>query len=124
MFPNVHVRTNAFMMRTPLARQTLGRLVIKTKRDAHHAEHGPNSLTRQVVSQASRLDCRSQWPRLCPRMVEQQPNVPPGESGQPACRRQPDASLGRMTWPERQILYEATWGAVRAPGPPFGNPRS
>ena len=39
-FPSVHVRTNAFMMRTPLARRTLVRLTIRNKLDARPVGSG------------------------------------------------------------------------------------
>ncbi len=124
-FPSVHVRTNAFMMRTPLARCTLGRLTIRNKLDAYHAEHGPNSLTRQVVSRGLTAAIVGANGRAY---------APEWWSGSRTFRQGDQANLlvadnqtrawDAMTWPERRILFEGTWGAVRTPGPPFGNPRS
>ena len=125
VFPSVHVRTNAFMMRTPLARRTLGRLTIRNKLDAYHAEHGPNSLTRQIVSRGLTAAIVGANGRAY---------APEWWSGSRTFRQGDQANLlvadnqtrawDAMTWPERRKLYEGTWGAVRTPGPPFGNPRS
>jgi hypothetical protein len=46
--PNVHLRSNAFMMGTELAVEILSGFVIRDKIDAFMAESGPDSITRQV----------------------------------------------------------------------------
>jgi hypothetical protein len=124
-FPSVHVRTNAFMMPTTLARRTLGQLTIRNKLDAYHAEHGPNSLTRQVASHGLTVAIVGANGRAY---------APEWWSGSRTFRQGDQANLlvadnqtrawDALTWPERRILYEGTWGAVRTPGSPFGNPRS
>jgi hypothetical protein len=125
VFPNVHVRTNAFMMRTPLARETVGRLTIKTKRDAHDAEHGPNSLTRQVVSNGLIAVIVGANGRAY---------APEWWSGSRTFRQGTQANLlvadnqtrawDALTWPERKIVYKTTWGATRRTLQLFGEPRS
>ena len=124
-FPNIHVRTNAFMMRTSLARRTLGRLTIRSKQDAHVAEHGSNGLTRQVVSFG-----------LAAAIVGANGRVyaPEWWSGSRTFRQGNQANLlvadnqtrawDSLTWPERRTVHETTWGTVRTPTPPFGDPRS
>jgi hypothetical protein len=124
-FPNIHVRTNAFMMWTPLAQRTVARLMIRDKHDAHRAEHGPNSLTRQVVSHG-----------LTVRIVgaNGRAYAPEWWSGSRIFRQGNQANLlvadnqtrvwDALTWPERKIVYESTWGVTRTPGQPFGNARS
>lgn len=47
-FPNVHLRTNAFMMRRSDAVRILNGFLIKDKRDAFFAESGPQGLTRKI----------------------------------------------------------------------------
>lgn len=47
--PNVHLRSNVFMMRRQLAIDILGSFAIESKIDAFMAESGPNSITRQVL---------------------------------------------------------------------------
>lgn len=46
--PNVHVRSNVFLMRRDLAAEVLGSFVITSKLDAFLAESGPDSITRKV----------------------------------------------------------------------------
>ena len=124
-FPNIHVRTNAFMMRTPLARRTL-----RTPDDQEQTRRALRRAWAQQPDPAGRLTRPfgrgrgSQWPRLCSRMVERQPDLPSGESRQSAGRRQPDARVGRADMAGARILYESTWGAIRSPTRPFGEPRS
>ena len=48
-FPNVHIRTNAFMLRKPDAAGMLAGLSIGDKLDAFMLESGPRSFTRQLV---------------------------------------------------------------------------
>ncbi len=47
-FPNIHVRSNAFMMARDLLLKHTGRLAIGEKLDAYLLESGPDSLTRLV----------------------------------------------------------------------------
>jgi hypothetical protein len=124
-FPSVHVRTNAFMMRTPLARRILGRLTIRNKLDAYHAEHGPNSLTRQVVScglTAAIVGANGR--AYSPEWWSGSRTFRQGDQANLLVADNQTRAWDALTWPERQILYGGTWGAVRTPGPPFGNPRS
>ena len=121
-FPNIHVRTNAFMMRTTLARRTFGRLTIKSKVDTYHFEHGANSLTREIVSCGLTVAIVGANGRAY---------SPEWWSGSRTFRQGDQANLlvadsrtrdwDAMTWPKRQLLYDATWGTL---GPRFGYPRS
>jgi hypothetical protein len=47
-FPNVHIRSNAFMMDREIATRVLLTLKIADKLDAYFAESGPNGITRQI----------------------------------------------------------------------------
>lgn len=49
-FPNLHVRSNAFMMRADHARRILGNLHIHSKMDAWLVESGTASITRQIIA--------------------------------------------------------------------------
>jgi hypothetical protein len=124
-FPNVHVRTNAFMMRTPLARQTLGRLIIKAKRDAHDAEHGPNSLTRQVVSRGlTALIVGANGRAYAPEWWSGSRTFRQGNQANLLVADNQTRAWDMLSWPERRIVYEMTWGSGRTPAQPFGDPRS
>ncbi|MDE3749500.1 glycosyltransferase family protein [Methylobacterium radiotolerans] len=51
-FPNPHLRTNAFALRTDDAQRFFGGISIRDKIDAWRFESGPDSLTRRVFSAA------------------------------------------------------------------------
>ena len=122
-FPNIHVRTNAFMMRTALARRTLGRLTIKSKLDAYQAEHGPNSLSRQVASGGlTAAIVGANGRAYAPEWWRGSRTFRQGDQANLLVADNQTRDWDAMTWPERQIRYGGTWGAV--PGPPFGDPRS
>jgi hypothetical protein len=119
------VRTNAFMMRTSLARRTLGRLTIRNKLDAYHAEHGPYSLTRQVASRGLTVAIVGANGRAYgPEWWSGSRTFRQGDQSNLLVADNQTRAWDAMTWPERRILYEGTWGAVRTPGSPFGNPCS
>jgi hypothetical protein len=124
-FPNIHVRTNAFMMRTPLALRTLGRLTIRNKLDAYHAEHGPDSLTRQVVSSGLTVAVVGANGRAyAPEWWRGSRTFRQGDQANLLVADNQTRAWDAMTWPERQFLYEGTWGTVRTLGQWFGSPRS
>jgi hypothetical protein len=124
-FPNIHVRTNAFMMRTPLARRILGRQTIRSKRDAHIAEHGTSGLTRQVVSYGlAAVIVGANGRAYAPEWWSGSRTFRQGDQANLLVADNQTRAWEALTWPERRIVYEATWGAVRTPARPFGYPRS
>ena len=124
-FPNIHVRTNAFMMRTPLARRTLGRLTIRNKLDAYHAEHGPNSLTRQVVACGLTVAIVGANGRAyAPEWWRGSRTFHQGDQANLLVADNQTRDWDAMTWPKRQLLYDATWGTLRTRAQPCGDPRS
>jgi hypothetical protein len=119
-FPNVHIRTNAFMMYAPLARQILGGFEISSKVDAYQAEHGFNSITRQVVASGlvplvvgrnGRGYSPEWWSSSQTFRQGSQPNVLVHD-GQ--TRR-----FAALTWNQKRAVYRSTWGGRRTPGLPF-----
>jgi hypothetical protein len=124
-FPNIHVRTNAFMIRTPLARCIFGRLTIRDKLDAYNAEHGSNSLTRQVVSRGLTVAIVGANGRAyAPEWWIGSRTFRQGDQANLLVADNQTRAWDAMTWPERQFLYEGTWGSGRTPAQPFGDPRS
>ena len=124
-FPNVHVRTNAFMMAASLARITLGRFEIKTKIDAHLAEHGADGLTRQVVRRGlAAVIVGANGRAYAPEWWNGSRTFRQGDQSNLLVLDNQTRAWDAMTWPERKIIYNATWGAARTPGQPFGDPRS
>ena len=118
-FPNVHVRTNAFMMRTPLARRTLGavhdqdqaRCVPRRARvqQPDPAGHVACGLTVAIVGANGRAYAPEWWRGSRTFHQGDQANLLVADNQ----TRDWDA----MTWPKRELLYDATWGALRTPGP-------
>ena len=49
-FPNVHIRSNAFLIRRDHAEKIFSDLNIRRKEDAYLAESGPDSITRRIIS--------------------------------------------------------------------------
>jgi hypothetical protein len=124
-FPNIHLRTNAFMMRTPLARRTLGGLTIRSKLDAYHAEHGANSLTRQVVACGLTVAIVGANGRAyAPEWWRGSRTFRQGDQANLLVADNQTRDWDAMTWSERQVLYEGTWGDARTRGQSFGAPRS
>jgi hypothetical protein len=119
-FPNAHIRTNAFMMHTPLARQILCGFEISSKVDAYQAEHGFNSITRQVIASG-----------LVPLVIGRNGRgySPEWWSSSQTFRQGSQANVlvhdGRtryfdaLMWNQKRAVYRSTWGGRRTPGLPF-----
>jgi hypothetical protein len=124
-FPNIHVRTNAFMMRTPLARRTLGGLTIRSKLDAYRAEHGSMNLTRQVVACGLTVAIVGANGRAyAPEWWRGSRTFHQGDQANLLVADNQTRDWDAMTWPKRQLLYGATWGTLRTRAQPFDDPRS
>jgi hypothetical protein len=124
-FPNIHVRTNAFMMRTPLARRTLGGLTIRSKLDAYHAEHGSNSLTRQAIACGLTVAIVGANGRAyAPEWWRGSRTFHQGDQANLLVADNQTRDWDAMTWPKRELLYDATWGTLRTRAHPFDDPRS
>jgi hypothetical protein len=124
-FPNIHLRTNAFMMRTPLARRTLGEFRIRTKLDAYNAEHGSNSLTRQVVACGLTVAIVGANGRAyAPEWWRGSRTFHQGDQANLLVADNQTRDWDAMTREERRILYDRTWGAVGTRSRPFDDPRS
>jgi hypothetical protein len=124
-FPNVHVRTNAFMMPASLARELLGELRIVDKRDAHLAEHGLNGLTRKVVQRGlAAVIVGANGRAYAPEWWSGSRTFRQGEQANLLVADNQTRHWDEMTWPERKTSYDATWGSARTPGRPFWDPWS
>jgi hypothetical protein len=119
-FPNAHIRTNAFMMHAPLARQILGGFEISSKVDAYNAEHGFNSITRQVIASG-----------LVPLVVGRNGRgySPEWWSSSQTFRQGSQANVlvhdgqtryfDALMWNKKRAVYRSTWGGRKTPGLPF-----
>ncbi len=71
VFPNVHLRSNAFCLRRELFLECTSGLTIREKLDAYRFESGPRSITRQIIGSGMRVaavgrDGRAYGPRWWP----------------------------------------------------------
>jgi hypothetical protein len=124
-FPNVHIRTNAFLMDSCLARRTLGLVEIKTKTDAHLAEHGADGLTRQIVMRGlTAVIVGANGRAYSPEWWSGSRTFRQGDQSNLLVLDNQTRDWDSLTWPERKLRYNLTWGAARTPGQPFGDPRS
>lgn len=55
VFPNIHIRSNAFMINRKLFCRVTKGLVIADKIDAYHFESGSQSMTRQIVAMGQEI---------------------------------------------------------------------
>jgi hypothetical protein len=119
-FPNVHVRTNAFMMRAPLARQILGGFEVTSKVDAYHAEHGFNSITRQVVASGlAPLVVGANGRGYRPEWWSSSQTFRQGSQANALVHDSQTRGFDALTWNQKRSVYRSTWGGRRTPGPPF-----
>jgi hypothetical protein len=119
-FPNVHIRSNAFMMRAALARPILGGFKIASKFDAYRAEHGFNSITRQVIASGEAalvVGCDARG--YSPEWWSSSRTFRQGYQANLLVHDGQTRTFEASTWEEKRFLYEATWGEKRTPGPPF-----
>jgi hypothetical protein len=124
-FPNIHLRTNACMMRAPLARRILRGFTIRTKLDAYNAEHGPNSVTRQVVACGLTVAIVGANGRAyAPEWWRGSRTFHQGDQANLLVADNQTRDWDAMTWPKRELLYDATWGTLRTRAHPFDDPRS
>jgi len=120
-FPNVHIRSNAFMMRAALARRILGGFKIASKLDAYLAEHGFNGITRQVFASGQiALVIGKNGRGYSPEWWSSSRTFRQGSQSNLMVRDGQTRTFESSTWNEKKRLYEATWGQKRTPGAPFG----
>jgi hypothetical protein len=110
-FPNVHLRSNAFMMAREHAVQILPAFKIRNKKDAFLAESGPESITRRIFAMG-----------LMARVVGRNGRgfQPPSWALSDTFRRGLQSNLmvhdnvtrtfERSPWEEKKTLAAQTWG--------------
>mgnify|MGYP001578301014 CR=1 FL=1 len=122
-FPNVHIRTNAFMIRRLDTAGMLASLSIRDKLDAFMVESGPRSLTRRlvergldvaVVARSGRPYSPPLWPWSGTYRQQDQHSLLIGDNQTRAYRDAPWASkrdLVRRTWGHHlQLGNRLSWG--------------
>lgn len=110
-FPNVHVRSNAFMMHRDLALKILPAFKINDKKDAFFAESGPEGITRRlfamgmmalVVGRNGRGYAPTLWPISQTFRQGKQQNL--------LVHDNVTRSFDAMPWSEKKIMSQRSWG--------------
>jgi hypothetical protein len=109
-FPNVHVRTNGFLVRAKLFNEVVRRLPLETRLDGWKFESGWNSLTREVLRRGLKIvvagrDGKGYEPRQWPasgtfRSLPNANVLIADDANREFSHLDPDArtALGRATW--------------------------
>lgn len=110
-FPNVHLRSNAFMMRREHATEILQSFDIADKKDAFFAESGPEGITRRifaigmtalVVGRNGRGYDPASWPISQTFRQGRQSNL--------LVHDNVTRSFEKMTWSEKKTMAQRSWG--------------
>jgi hypothetical protein len=110
-FPNIHIRSNAFMIERNHLIDILSRYAIRTKRDAYYVESGPASITRLtlrlglsalIVGRDGRGYHPESWPRSWTFRQGDQSNL--------LVKDNVTRVFEQSTWTERRELSMKTWG--------------
>lgn len=110
-FPNVHVRSNAFMIPRDLAAKILPVFTIREKKDTYFAENGPDGITRRifsmglmaiVVGRNGRGYAPAEWPRSHTFRQGTQSNL--------MLHDNVTRAYESMPWSEKRIFSQRSWG--------------
>ena len=115
-FPNVHLRSNGFMIKRALFREVLGDVVIREKEEAYRVESGPTSLTNAVFARGLKVmivgrNGRAYSPRWWPASETfrqgDQPNLLIADNQTRA--------YAQANWHVKRSLAELAWGEYLDP---------
>lgn len=110
-FPNIHVRSNAFMINRELFCQITKDMIIAGKHEAFHFESGPESMTRQVlatgqeallVGSNGRGYSPKYWPESCTFRLGNQTNLLVGDNQ--------TRNFNNFIWQEKREFVLRSWG--------------
>lgn len=111
VFPNIHIRSNAFMLdRDSFCRITKGQ-VIRDKLDAFHFESGPQSMTRQILAMGQEILLVGRngrgyspkwWPTSGTFRLGTQSNLLVADNQ--------TRNFAALRWPEKREFVLRTWG--------------
>lgn len=124
-FPNVHLRSNGFLIARTEFLSVAGDARIREKNDAYLLESGPESLTRRMLANGRAVlvvgaDGRGYPPRFWPRSgtfrLGRQSNLLIGDNQ--------TRTFAGYAWPERASVARRTWGRFLAelPADDVGRP--
>ena len=116
-FPNIHIRSNAFMIERKRLVDILSQYTIHTKRDAYFVESGPDSITRHIfrlglsaliVGRDGRGYHPENWPRSWTFRQGDQSNL--------LVKDNVTRVFEQLSWSEKKELSSKTWGRYISSG--------
>lgn len=111
VFPNPHIRSNAFVINRELFCQITKELVIREKIDAFHFESGPQSMTRQILAMGREILLVGRngrgyspewWPTSDTFRLGTQSNLLVADNQ--------TRNFTALRWPEKREFVLRTWG--------------
>lgn len=113
-FPNMHIRSNAFMLDRGLFCSALAGGTIKNKMDAYLIESGPSSLTRRVLSSGLNVLVVGRNGRgYTPRWWPTSDTFRQGAQSNLLIADNQTRNFAVASWKEKQRIVKRTWGAYR-----------
>ena len=116
VFPNPHLRSNAFALHRALAAEILCSYDIRDKLDTFQIESGADSLTRRVLAMG--LTCMivgADGRGYPPQHWEKSETFRQGEQGNLLVRDNQTGAYMRMGASERRVIAAKTWNVVHLP---------
>lgn len=112
-FPNVHIRSNAFLLRRGHAQEILSTFVIRRKEDAYMAESGPDSITRRIFSLGlSVLVVGRNGRGYSPLWWPSSQTFRQGLQRNLLVEDNITRAFDKLTWGEKKHLCDLTWGST------------
>lgn len=110
-FPNIHVRTNAFMLRGELAREIFSTFRISSKLDAYLAESGETGITRQIESRGLKyLMIGSDGRGYAPEWWPTNGIFRQGHQRNLMIHDNETRRFAALPWGEKRLAYQDAWG--------------
>ena len=116
-FPNVHLRSNAFMIDRQMFCELTDGIVFASKMDAYLFESGPQSMTRRILDRGLQVYVVGRNGRgYSPRWWPTSDTFRQGEQSNLLVADNQTRWYHAATWPERYPVVQKTWGAYLQEG--------
>jgi hypothetical protein len=110
-FPNIHVRSNAFMIRRELFCELTRKTLITDKISAYHFENGSSSMTQRVIAGGSEvLVVGANGRGYAPPYWPTSDTFRQGTQDNLLIADNQTRDFTAMMWPDKQVFATRTWG--------------
>lgn len=111
IFPNVHVRSNAFMMQRKIFSDLMRDVEIHEKIDAYFVESGKNSLTNKILALGLQIRIVGKNGRgYAPEFWGKSDTFRQGRQSNLLVSDNQTRAFTAMPWPEKREFFKRTWG--------------